>query len=232
MVSTTLGGREMRLTVFAKRGRGPAARPADWAERDLPAPRARGIPAGVRTSQALGPLWRRAAARLGIRDPAALTVAAGGARGPGKQVEGHRPGAAGVRDVYHARERLGAAAQALYGEGAAAAGRWVERHRGPLPAEGAAGSCAGLQEGHLAAGVRAGLCGYFRPHAAHTDYRGRRAPGQSIGSGLVEGACQPVIGRRRKQAGARWKVRRVERMATRCAVLATDQWQTYWEGTT
>ena len=50
----------------------------------------------------------------------------------------------------------------------------------------------------------------------------------AIGSGLVEGACKPAIGRRLKQTGARWKVRRVERMATLCSVQASDQWDTYW----
>lgn len=38
--------------------------------------------------------------------------------------------------------------------------------------------------------------------------------GQSIGSGLVEGACRQVIGRRMKQTGARWRARRANRMAT------------------
>jgi hypothetical protein len=45
---------------------------------------------------------------------------------------------------------------------------------------------------------------------------------------MVEGACQQVIGRRLKQTGARWKVRRVERLATLCAVQASDQWEAYW----
>ena len=40
-----------------------------------------------------------------------------------------------------------------------------------------------------------------------------------------------VIGRRLKQTGARWKVRRVERMATLCALQASDQWDTYWRHT-
>ena len=49
-----------------------------------------------------------------------------------------------------------------------------------------------------------------------------------IGSGMVEGACKHVVGRRLKQTGARWKVRRVERMAALCAVQASDQWNAYW----
>src|SRR5438552_1642354 len=66
------------------------------------------------------------------------------------------------------------------------------------------------------------------PHRGHTDYAGRLAEGRSIGSGMVEGACKQVVGRRLKQTGARWKVRRVERMAALCAVQASDQWEAYW----
>ena len=69
-----------------------------------------------------------------------------------------------------------------------------------------------------------------RPHAAHRPYPERPGRGPSIGSGLIEGACKTVIGRRRKQAGARWRVRRVERMAALCCVLYSDRWDTYWAG--
>ena len=72
--------------------------------------------------------------------------------------------------------------------------------------------------------------GYFEPHEDHTGYAERLRSGRSIGSGLVEGACKQVIGRRLKQTGARWKVRRVERIATLCAIQASDQWDAYWAG--
>jgi hypothetical protein len=57
-------------------------------------------------------------------------------------------------------------------------------------------------------------------HDSHTDYAGRLSEGRVIGSGLVEAACNQAVGRRLKQTGARWKARRVERMATLCAVQA------------
>jgi hypothetical protein len=47
-------------------------------------------------------------------------------------------------------------------------------------------------------------------------------------SGLVEGACKQVIGRRLKQTGARWRIRRANRMATLCCTLHGDTWDTYW----
>jgi hypothetical protein len=37
-----------------------------------------------------------------------------------------------------------------------------------------------------------------------------------------------VIGRRLKQTGARWKVRRVNRMAGLCSIMYSDLWKTYW----
>jgi hypothetical protein len=38
-----------------------------------------------------------------------------------------------------------------------------------------------------------------------------------------------VIGRRRKQTGARWRVRRANRMATLCCAFHSDTWGAYWE---
>jgi hypothetical protein len=223
-VNTTSGWREMRLSIFAKRQRGrPVAGPADWEQRDLPAPSARVIQAGVRTAEQLGPAWRRMAARLGLGQTAAVTAIADGARWIWRQLDAHLPKAAGVLDVYHACERLWAAAHAHFGEGTADAAAWAQARRATLLRGGAAGLLAELV-GPAWQGVR----DYFAPHTGHTDYAGRLALGQSIGSGLVEGACKQVIGRRLKQTGARWKVRRVERMATLCAVQASDQWDAYW----
>ncbi|NQV27318.1 MAG: hypothetical protein HQ518_23470 [Rhodopirellula sp.] len=55
-----------------------------------------------------------------------------------------------------------------------------------------------------------------------------RTQGRSIGSGLIEGACKNLIGRRLKQTGAHWKVRRVNRMAGLYAVMYGDNWNRYW----
>jgi hypothetical protein len=44
----------------------------------------------------------------------------------------------------------------------------------------------------------------------------------------MEGSCKQVIGHRLKQTGARWKVRRVERMAALCSAQASGRWATYW----
>jgi len=41
-----------------------------------------------------------------------------------------------------------------------------------------------------------------------------------------------MIGRRLKQTGARWRVRRVNPMACLCALIHADQWKTYWDSAT
>jgi hypothetical protein len=225
MVNTTAGWREMRLSIFAKRTRGNPVRGArDWRQRDLPAPHVRVIQAAIRTGEQLGPSWRRMATRLGLRQTGSISVIADGAKWIWNQVTAHLPGATGVLDIYHALEQLWAASRARFGEGAAAAARWVEARRATL-LRGGAGALVVELPGERWAGVR----GYFEPHLGHTDYAGRLLEGRAIGSGLVEGSCKQVVGRRLKQTGARWKVRRVERMAALCSVQASQQWDTYWK---
>jgi len=216
-VNTTEGWREMRLTIFAKRGRG---RPG----REPPAPRARVLTAGIRDCDRLGPHWRQQAARLGVTATADLTLLADGAKWIWAQAGDCLPGAAGVLDFYHASERLAQAGRELFGETAQAAA-WAARHRQTLLSAGGARLLADLvAEGPL----RAGVVDYFRPHADHLNYPERRAAGRTIGSGMVEGACKQVIGRRLKQTGARWRVRRADRLASLGGLLYSDLWETYW----
>jgi hypothetical protein len=216
-VNTTAGWREMRLSVFAKR------HPAAPGGR-LPAPHARVLAAAVVGSDRLGPQWRAMAARLGVRDTSQVTVLADGAKWIWAQADKALPGAAGVLDFYHASERLYLAGRELLGETPAAVA-WADARRGALLARGGAALLAELAAGGPKLG---GAREYFRPHAGHLDYPGRRAAGQAIGSGLVEGACKQVVGRRLKQTGARWRVRRAERMATLCGLIYSGLWQTYW----
>ena len=217
-VNTTGGWREMRLSIFAKRPRGAAGQ-------DPPAPDVRVLTAGIRDGGQLGPQWRRQAARLGLTATAEVTVLADGAKWIWAQAAAHLPGARGVLDYYHAGERLGQAGRELFGETPAAAA-WAAGHRRTLLGAGGGRLLADL----AAEGAsRAGVVAYFAPHAEHLDYPGRRAAGQSIGSGMVEGACKQVIGRRLKQTGARWKVRRADRMASLCGLIYSDLWDTYWQ---
>jgi hypothetical protein len=225
-VNTTGGWREVRLSIFAKRECGEPVTDLDsWNDQRLPAPHIRVATAVIRSSDALGPQWRRAASRLGIRRTSDLTVLADGAKWIWNEVQKNLPGSAGVLDIYHASEHLHAMAVTLHGAGPAAEA-WYEARRGCLLKSGATGVLAELSQ---EPGDVSSLMNFLEPHRDHTSYRLRLAEGRSIGSGLVEGACKTAIGRRLKQTGARWRIRRLERMAALCCIDYSDQFDAYWK---
>ena len=154
-----------------------------------------------------------------------MTVLADGAKWIWAEAEKNLPGAVGVLDVYHACEHLHAAAVALHGEGASAES-WYGGRRRILLTCGAAGLLAELAG---EPGDVSDLTGYLSPHTGHTPYRERLAEGRSIGSGMVEGACKTAVGLRLKQTGARWRVKRLERMAALCCLWYSDQFDAYWK---
>ncbi|MDR0871706.1 MAG: hypothetical protein LBN39_13035, partial [Planctomycetaceae bacterium] len=53
--------------------------------------------------------------------------------------------------------------------------------------------------------------------------------GRAIGSGVVEGACKNLVGRRLKQTGACWRLRQAEKMTVLCAALYSEQWKYVWK---
>ena len=235
MVNTWEGWREMRLGIFARRQRGRPATAAQWDRRRLPAPHARVLFGGIETAEHFGPRIRRWAGRLGITDAAAVSVLGDGAEWIWNQTRGQLPGSQGLLDIYHGSEHLAGCAKVLHGEGADAARAWVDAGRQALLTGGAAGvqeHLAATRAGTRSAAKRSALddaARYFERRAEYLGYAERLALGQSIGSGLVEGACKQVIGRRMKQTGARWRVRRANRMATLCCALHGDTWKTYWD---
>jgi hypothetical protein len=212
MVNTWEGWRELRLGVFAKRPRGQPVAADQWDSRRRPPPSARVRFGGSEAAAHFGPRLRRGAGRLGVRAATAVTVLADGAEWIWKQPALQRPGA--VRR----------------GDG-----------RGPGLAGGGAGGAAGWRLAARTAAARRpvrsrakrqaldAVEGYFGGQQEHLGYAGRLAAGQRIGSGLVEGACQQVIGRRRKPTGARGRIRRANRMATLCCTLHGDTWKRYWD---
>jgi hypothetical protein len=233
-VNTLQGWREMRLALFAKRLPGPAATPQQWDERDLPTPWVRVLFGGLWSAEQFGPQWRSWAARLGIRQTEAITVLADGAKWIWNQVEQNLPGSGGVLDIYHASEHLYAAAKVLYDEAAAEVPAWVELRRQTLLQGGVRELDAELaaEEQRLRSLRKRRALGelreYLSRHVEHSNYRERLARGQSIGSGMVEGACKTVVGKRLKQTGARWRVRHAERMVALCGLLYSDLWDEYW----
>jgi Uncharacterised protein family (UPF0236) len=233
-VNTREGWREVRLGVFAKRHAAAAAEPEAWDQRRLPRPTATMRFAAIERGQRFVKRWSRWLGRLSIGTKTRVYVAADGAPWIWQGVEDHLSQADSILDIYHALEHVASAARALEGEGTQAAAAWRDQAQGILLEEGWPGISAWLHQqrttrrkpAHRQA--LAHLLGYLKRHALRLDYRGRLAAGRTIGSGMVEGACKHVIGRRLKQAGARWRVRRLNRMATLCCHLQSSTWELYW----
>jgi hypothetical protein len=94
-VNTREGWKEVRLAIFAKRPRGPAATPEQWDSRKLPAPLARCAFAALERAVPFGRRWKRWSRRLGVLDPRSLTVLGDGAKWIWEQQLERLPGAEG-----------------------------------------------------------------------------------------------------------------------------------------
>jgi len=234
-VNTYEGWREMRVGIFGKRHRGQPAGVKDWDQRSLPTPHVRVVFAAIENSKRFGARWGQWACRLGIHDTSKLSVLADGAKWIWEEAEMHFADAEGVLDIYHALEHLGDTAKVLYGEGTAKAEIWRDAGREAL----LGGGWRALRE-HLRT-TKPHFCrsprkqaaltsaqNYFRSQANHLDYPRRLAEGRAIGSGQAEGACKHLVGRRLKQTGARWRVRRANRMAILVGMIYGDLWDQYW----
>ena len=232
-VNTDTGWRDVKVAVLARRPAGAPAAPEDWADRDLPAPTARAVVAGVEDSDAFALRVRAEADRLGVTAAADVTVLADGAEWIWNLAADVVPQAAGVLDVYHAVEHVGAAVRAIWGETAEAAAR-RGAGRAALVAEGKAGierwiadQFPALPAGAAGAELYA-LAAYLASHPTHLDYAGRLAAGRSIGSGLVEGSIKQLVNRRLKLTGARWRVDHVGPLVELGALIDTPDWHTFW----
>jgi hypothetical protein len=234
MVNTLSGWRELRMAVLAKRKAGDSATPAQWDGRELPVPEVRFAFGSICSAARFGPQWRTRAAELGVTQTADVTVLGDGAKWIWRQAEANLPGAPGLLDVYHASEHLFAAAWSAFGEGSDQGRRWAEAKRRLLLKSGSEAVRERLAEEMRGVAARSrkafkALADYLAPHAGRTGYRERLAAGKSIGSGLVEGACKTVAGKRLRQTGARWRVRNADAMTALCCLSYAGHWKAYWD---
>ena len=233
-VNTTGGWRDMKIGVYARRERGEPATPAEWDKRHLPPPTTRVAFAAIETIDDFAPRWREWAVQLGITDLTAITVLGDGAEWIWNAASRQFGGCHQVLDIYHAAEHIATAARRRFGEGTPEAAQWLDRGRGLLLSDGWAGLCDHLGQTLATDNSPDGraaldeLTSYFAGHTERLNYCHRLYTGQSIGSGMVEGAAKNLVGRRLKQTGARWRVENVNAMAELCCLTYSDQWDLYW----
>ena len=231
-VNTTEGWREIKVGIFSKRDLGDPATPQEWDSRTLPTPKVRVAFAAIEKSDQFGRRWKAWRKRLGLVDTSAITVAADGSKWIWEEQQKHLRDAAGVLDIFHVLHHLAETSRVLFAD-AGAAQVWSEQAKHRLLSEGFSGIEKFAQRdfencSHEQQTVLNSLLDYLAPHQHHLDYADRLSAGKVIGSGQIEGACKNFIGRRLKANSARWKVRRVNRMAGLCAILYTHHWEHYW----
>jgi hypothetical protein len=234
-VNTTEGWREMKVGIFSKRDLGEPALPEKWDSRTLPAPKVRIAFAAIEKSDDFGRRWKAWRKRLGLADTSAITVLADGARWIWEEQLKHLRDADGVLDIFHVLEHIAATGKVLHSDSKTCQ-QWCEEARAILLDRGWCGieefSQREFEElSETQQKSVNGLLDYLTPHQHHLNYRERLAVGQSIGSGQIEGACKNLIGKRLKANAAKWRVRRVNRMAGLCSIMYTHHWKTYWQTT-
>lgn len=115
-VNTTCGWRDLKVVAFAKRPRGAAATPEQWASRSLPQPSARFALADIEGIETFRRDWRDWADCLGIGSGSDLSVLGDGAEWIWNAADAQFPGSRQVLDVFHALEYVGKAANGLRGK--------------------------------------------------------------------------------------------------------------------
>ena len=136
--------------------------------------------------------------------------------------------------AYHALEHLSDCGKVLFQAGSEELTAWQDEMKWELLWRGFEGIGPRLEKllsGKLKECQRKKVeqtLGYFRTHEVRLCYAKRLSEGRSIGSGQVEGACKNMIGKRLKQTGARWRIRRLNGMASLCAVRYSGPWKLYW----
>ena len=233
-VNTTDGWRDVKVAAFAKREAGAPAAPAQWADRDLPAPTVRAVVAAIEGAGEFAGRVRAEADRLGVTAAADVTVLADGAEWIWALAGEVVPQAAGVLDVYHAVEHIAAAANALWGDGTPPAAAQLDAGRAALLSGGKAalerwiGAAFGSAPPGASTDPLLGLAAYFAKHPTRLGYRERLADGRSIGSGLVEGTVKQLINLRLKRTGARWRADHVGPLVELIALADSPDWLPYW----
>ncbi len=141
-----------------------------------------------------------------------------------------------VVDYYHASERLGTMAEALFGSGRAS-WAWVRRMQKLLLKPGGVGrvlhSAAALRGRVQPRGMRLTdfrrAYKYLQRRRQHLRYAEYRRLGLPIGSGVTEAACKTVYRQRLKLSGMRWRKAGAQTILTLRVILLSGVWEQVYE---
>lgn len=143
-----------------------------------------------------------------------------------------------VVDYYHASERLGTMAEALFGAGAKARA-WAGKMQKLLVKPGGVGrvlhSAAALRSRVQLRGKRLAdfrrAYQYLQRRRQYLRYADYRRLGLPLGSGVTEAACKTVYTQRLKLSGMRWKKVGAQTILTLRVLLLSGVWEHVYEQT-
>lgn len=175
-----------------------------------------------------------AACRHGLREAVEVVYLGDGAAWVRTEHDRHFRRAVFIVDWYHASEHVWDCGRALFGPASPLAEPWVQE-RLSLLWEGQTRKLLedlqGQSRHHRGAKRKAleDVCGYLSQNEEQMRYDVFRAQGYAIGSGVVEGACKHVVGKRLKQSGMIWsRPGSSATLALRICWL-NGQWDSFWE---
>jgi Uncharacterised protein family (UPF0236) len=237
-VKTVEGWRELRVSVFAKREAAEPAEPAQWESRTLEKPACRLAWAAIEASDQIGASWQAMLEHLGLQNSPRLSVLGDGARWIWDEAAKRFKAVVNVDwvvDVYHVCEKIQTCAKEMFGVGFLPTKAWATarveeliRLEGPRFIE-------SLEKDRQAAtdpkshDPLDALIGYLKNNRDSLWYRTRLSQGLPIGSGLVEGTCKNMIGKRLKLNNPAWKVPRAANMAALRCLHYSKLWEPFWE---
>ena len=234
-VNTTEGWRDLRLNVMNRREAGLAAKPAQWADRVLPAPSVRIAWASLAACQQQGRTWKRMGRRLGLVDDEHLSVLADGQRWIWDQAALCWKKAQWVLDVFHVSQHIHDCGKILFGEHNPQTQPWSQAQLQSLIEQGPVGylkSLGALQAIHSDAekikAIRS-LSGYLEANVDSLWYRQRLTEGRPIGTGLIEGGCKTIVSNRLKLNSARWTPKHAEQIAALRCLDYSGLWSSFWD---
>ena len=141
----------------------------------------------------------------------------------------HLPEAVQIIDVFHAREHIFDTAGAIYGPGTDMAKAWAEQRCEELDQPGGVDRVIAALKRHPACEDAAREATYFHNNRRRMRYAWFRQEGLCVSSGVVEGACKSLVGKRLKQGGMHWTVEGANAiLALRCAI-ESDRFDDFWE---
>jgi hypothetical protein len=237
-VNTTGGACEVRVGSASKRKRGHGVLPEKWGSRnrqELPEIETSIAFAAVEDCGEFKKRWHYWRSRLQLGATSDISALGDGAPWIWNIIKEVFGGVRECLDVYHGLEHVSDTGKVLYGEGTEEYKQWQEETTMEFVASGfneIEKRLNLLEQGKLESKAKESLRllrGYLENNRERLCYRERLAEGRAIGSGQIEGACKNLIGKRLKQTWAKWKLERVNRMATIRAIRYSNLWKNYWK---